>query len=151
MSHRHRCVASSSIVCQRAVPCRLMSKASCPDHARSIKRWWRCYCLQCLRARTESVSLYLWSPQKLRNEVPPKSEGASSDEDDEDDVGTAVSSRASDMRERGVTDVDVLMAGSRDVELRPRKSKKKTTSKRQPPLEGNDDLSERGGISRFPC
>lgn len=83
--------------------------------------------------------------------MPPKSEGASSDEDDEDDVGTAVSSRASDMREERVTDVDVLMAGSRDVELRPCKSKKKTMSKRQPPLEQNDDLSERGGISRFPC
>ena len=91
----------------------------------------------------ESVSLCLWSPQKLRNEVPPKSEGASSDEDDEDDVGTAVSSRASDMREERATDVDVLIAGSRDVELRPRKSKKKTSSKPQPPLEENDDLSER--------
>ena len=115
----------------------------------------------------------------LQNKVPPKSDGASSDVSDEDDVsppkakgkserrshprskGTAVSSRSSDMREESrlphsktknkvvprreerVADDDVSSSGSQDEGPRPRKSKKKTTSKRISPSEQNDDQSER--------
>ena len=49
---------------RQAAQRRLMSRARCPDHTRSRKRWWRCCYRQFLRTRTGMVCLYLGFAKK---------------------------------------------------------------------------------------